>query len=225
VSKKKLIHFQENLTFPHLFQPGYQDLQKNFDLKSKWHAGFFRNQNPIVVELGCGKGEYTVGLAAEYPERNFIGIDLKGARLWRGCKSVEEKKLKNVAFIRTRVDHLEKLFGPHEVDEIWITFPDPQPGKARKRLTSPVFLNKYRKILKEKGIVHLKTDNLDFFSYSREIIVEEEHDLLFATEDLYHSGLKEDSVSIQTFYEKIWLQEEKKIFYMKFRLNFVDKIP
>jgi tRNA (guanine-N7-)-methyltransferase len=219
VSKKKLIHFRENLTFQYLFQPGYHELLINFDQKSKWHDEFFRNQNPIAIELGCGKGEYTVGLAAKYPEKNFIGIDLKGSRLWRGCKSVEEQELKNVAFIRTRADHLEKLFGPHEIAEIWITFPDPQPGKARKRLTSPVFLAKYRNIMKENGIIHLKTDNLDFFNYSLEIIKEEHHQLIFATEDLYHSGLMEDVISIQTYYEKIWLDQEKKICYLKFRLN------
>jgi len=218
VSKKKLIHFQENLAFPHLFQPRYMDLQTHFDLRSKWHDGFFGNQNPIVVELGCGKGEYTVGLAARYPEKNFIGIDLKGARLWRGCKLVEEQKLKNAAFIRTRVDHLEKLFGPHEVSEIWITFPDPQPGKARKRLTSPFFLDKYSKILADTGIIHLKTDEPDFFSYSQEIIRDAKHHLLFATEDLYHSGLNEDVNSIQTYYEKMWLEAGKQICYMKFRL-------
>lgn len=219
MSKKKLIHFQENLTFTHLFQPGYKDLETDFYLRSKWHDEFFRNQNPVVLELGCGKGEYTVGLAAEYPEKNFIGIDFKGARLWRGCKSVEEQKLKNAAFIRTRVDHLEKLFGPREVDEIWITFPDPQPGKARKRLTSPFFLDKYSKILKDEGVIHLKTDNPEFFTYSQEIIGEENHHLLFATGDLYHSGLKEDACSIQTYYEKIWLEEQKKICYLKFRLK------
>jgi tRNA (guanine-N7-)-methyltransferase len=219
VSKKKLIHFQENLTFPYLFQPGYNDLQQNFEQRSKWHDEFFGNQNPIVIELGCGKGEYTIGLAAKYPEKNFIGIDLKGARLWRGCKSVEEQKLKNAAFIRTRVDNLEKLFGPHEVDEIWITFPDPQPGKAKKRLTSPFFLDKYRKILTNAGIIHLKTDDPDFFSYTQEIINEQKHHLLLVTEDLYHSGLNEDANSIQTYYEKIWLEEEKKICYMKFRLK------
>jgi tRNA (guanine-N7-)-methyltransferase len=222
VSKKKLIHFQENLYFQHLFQPGYHDLLKNLELRSLWHREFFRNNNPIVVELGCGKGEYTVGLAAEYPGRNFIGIDLKGSRLWRGCKSVEEQQLKNVAFIRTRVDHIEKLFGPKEVDEIWITFPDPQPGKERKRLTSPFFLEKYRQILTENGIIHLKTDNYDFFCYSREVIEEKKHHILFATEDLYMSGLKEDAVSIQTYYEKIWLQKGKKICYLKFRLNKSD---
>jgi tRNA (guanine-N7-)-methyltransferase len=194
------------------------DLQSHFDLRSKWHDAFFGNQNPVVVELGCGKGEYTVGLAARYPEKNFIGIDLKGARLWRGCKSVEEQQLKNAAFIRTRVDHLEKLFGPAEVSEIWITFPDPQPGKPRKRLTSPFFLDKYSKILTDTGIIHLKTDDPDFFSYSREMINEEKYHLLFATEDLYNTGLIEDVNSIQTYYEKIWLEAGKKICYMKFSL-------
>jgi tRNA (guanine-N7-)-methyltransferase len=224
VSKKKLIHFQENLTFPHLFQPGYNLLQTNFELRSRWNDEFFRNHNPVVVELGCGKGEYTIGLAAKYPEKNFIGIDLKGARLWRGCKSVDEQKLNNVAFIRTRVDHLEKLFGPGEVNEIWITFPDPQPGKARKRLTSPFFLGKYRRILHEDGVIHLKTDNPDFFSYAQEIIREEKHHLLFATEDVYNSGLIEDVSSIQTYYEKIWLEKGKKICYMKFRLELLNKV-
>ena len=219
MSKKKLVHFRENLSFPHLFQPRYNDLLVHFDLRSKWHDDFFGNKNPIVVELGCGKGEYTVGLAARYPEKNFIGIDLKGARLWRGCKSVEEQKLKNAAFIRTRVDHLEKLFGPQEVAEIWITFPDPQPGKPRKRLTSPFFLWKYSKILTDNGIIHLKTDDPDFFSYSREIIREEKHKLLFETDDLYHTGSSEDAGSIQTYYEKIWLEAGKKICYMKFRLK------
>lgn len=217
--KKKLIHFQENLTFPHLFQPDYQDLQNNFYLRSTWHEEFFINKNPIVVELGCGKGEYTIGLATKYPEKNFIGIDLKGARLWRGCKWVAEQKLKNVAFIRTRIDHLEKLFGIQEVAEIWITFPDPQPGKERKRLTSPVFLSKYKNILTDDGIIHLKTDDPVFFSYSLGIIKEYKYHLLYVTDDLYHSGLQEDMVSIQTYYEKIWLEEGKKIFYLRFRLN------
>jgi len=219
VPKKKLIHFQENLTFQHLFQPIHQDLQNDFYLKSKWHEKFFENKNPIVVELGCGKGEYTVGLAAKYPEKNFIGIDLKGARLWRGCKLVALQKLKNVAFIRTRIDHLEKLFGIQEVAEIWITFPDPQPGKERKRLTSPVFLSKYKNILADDGIIHLKTDNQVFFSYSLGIIKEYKYDLLYVTDDLYHSGLQEDVVSIQTYYEKIWLEEGKKICYLRFRLS------
>jgi tRNA (guanine-N7-)-methyltransferase len=222
VSKKKLIHFQENLIFPHLFQLSYKDLQSDFKLKSGWKKGFFMNQNPVIVELGCGKGEYTVGLAVQHPDKNYIGIDLKGARLWRGCKSVEELNLKNAGFIRTRVDNLEKLFGTLEVDEIWITFPDPQPGKERKRLTSPFFLDKYKKVLKEEGIIHLKTDDPDFFSYTLETLKEGNHHILFTTEDLYHSGLKEDVTQIQTYYEKIWLEKEKKICYLKFKLNRFD---
>ena len=219
MAKKKLIHFQENLTFPHLFQPGYKEVQSGFHLRSKWDHAFFKNQNPVVIELGCGKGEYTVGLAAKYPKKNFIGIDFKGSRLWRGCKTVSEQGLKNVAFVRTRVDYLENLFGPREISEIWITFPDPQPGKERKRLTAPLFLNKYKTILTNDGIIHLKTDNQFFFDYSLEIVNEFKHHLLFATEDLYHSGLQEDVIQIQTYYEDIWLKEGKKILYMKFSLN------
>ena len=219
MAKKKLIHFQENLTFPHLFQPGYKEVQSGFHLRSKWDHAFFKNQNPVVIELGCGKGEYTVGLAAKYPKKNFIGIDFKGSRLWRGCKTVSEQGLKNVAFVRTRVDYLENLFGPWEISEIWITFPDPQPGKERKRLTAPLFLNKYKTILTKDGIIHLKTDNQFFFDYSLEIVNEFKHHLLFVTEDLYHSGLQEDVIQIQTYYENIWLKEGKKILYMKFSLN------
>ena len=219
MAKKKLIHFQENLTFPHLFQPGYRDIQSGFHLRSRWNQDFFRNSYPVVVELGCGKGEYTVGLAATYPEKNFIGIDIKGARLWRGCKSVQELGLKNAAFVRTRVDFLEILFGPGEISEIWITFPDPQPGKEKKRLTSPLFLSKYNNILAKDGIIHLKTDNSFYFNYSQEIIKDYRHHLLFSTDDLYHSGVQDEVVQIQTYYEKIWLNDGKKIFYLKFRLN------
>ena len=219
MAKKKLIHFQENLTFPHLFQPHYHEIQSGFHLKSNWNDKFFMNQNPIIVELGCGKGEYTVGLAERHPEKNFIGIDIKGARLWRGCKSVDELGLKNTAFVRTRVDFLTKLFGPHEISEIWITFPDPQPGKERKRLTAPVFLNIYKMILIKDGIIHLKTDNQFFFDYTFQVINEWEHRLLYITHDLYNSGSNEDAEKIQTYYENIWLKEGKSIYYLKFSLN------
>ena len=158
-------------------------------------------------------------MAVKYPEKNFIGIDLKGARLWRGCKSVEEQKLSNVAFLRTRVDMLGKLFGPDEVEEIWITFPDPQPGKERKRLTSPVFLSKYKSILKKEGIIHLKTDDRPFYQYTNEVIGAGRHRIIYSTDDLYTAGLQEDASLIQTYYEKMWLEQNKKINYLRFRLK------
>lgn len=218
VPKKKLIHFQENLSFPHLFQFRYHEILPGFHLRGHWNKNFFKNNHPIILELGCGKGEYSVGLAENYPGKNFIGIDLKGARLWRGCKTVQEKGMKNVAFIRSQVDHVEKFFGPGEISEIWITFPDPHPKKERKRLTSPVFIERYRKIMVPGGIIHLKTDNFDFYSYTLDIVKESGLLLLFSTDDLYSSGFSEDVISIQTYYEKMWLEYRKKICYLKFRL-------
>jgi tRNA (guanine-N7-)-methyltransferase len=219
VAKKKLIHFRENLTFPHLFQPRYHEIEEDFRMSSCWGKDFFSNTNPIILELGCGKGEYTIGLAEKYPQKNFIGIDFKGARLWRGAKTVQEKEMKNVAFIRTQVDHVNKFFGPGEISEIWITFPDPQPGKERKRLTAPLFLDRYRILLCPEGILHLKTDDLDFYNYTLEIIGQYHHPLLYSTDDLYHSGCSEDIISIRTFYENMWLEIGKKIYYIKFKLN------
>jgi len=219
VAKKKLIHFQENLTFPHLLQPGYHEIEKGFRLSSCWGKDFFFNTNPIILELGCGKGEYTVGLAEKYPQKNFIGIDFKGARLWRGARNVHEMGMKNVAFIRTQVDHVNKFFGPGEVSEIWITFPDPQLHKERKRLTAPVFLDRYKVLLGPKGILHLKTDDLEFNNYTLKIIGQYRHSLLFSTNDLYHSGFSEDVISIRTYYEMMWLEIGKKICYIKFKLN------
>ncbi len=218
MAKKKLIHFKENLTFPHLFQPKYHELLPDFLMKDKWHSGFFLNDLPIVVELGCGKGEYTVGLARAYPDKNFIGIDMKGARLWRGCKTVAEQQLKNVAFVRTLVDNIERVFAPGEISAIWITFPDPQPKRERKRLTCPDFLAHYRNVLSPDGIIHLKTDDADFFQYTLGVVNDGGHHLLWSTDDLYHSGTMEDVITIQTYYEKIWLEEKKKICYVRFQL-------
>jgi tRNA (guanine-N7-)-methyltransferase len=219
VAKKKLIHFQENLTFPHLFQPVYSELVSGFSLRSGWHEVFFNNDHPIVVELGCGKGEYTVGLAEKYPLKNFVGIDWKGARLWRGSKTVQEQELKNVGFVRAMVDHVEQIFAPSEISEIWITFPDPQVKKERLRLTAPVFLSKYKNILTQEGVIHLKTDDLFFYTYTLDVIREHKHKLLLATDDLYQSGITDDVVSIQTYYETRWLEMGKKICYLKFQLN------
>jgi tRNA (guanine-N7-)-methyltransferase len=219
VPKKKLIHFRENLTFPFLFQPTYLDLREDFILRSKWHSGFFGNSHPIVLEVGCGKGEYTVGLAKNNRERNFIGIDIKGARLWRGCRSVVEESLHNVAFIRTLADHMERLFAPGEISEVWITFPDPQPTKTWRRFTSPWFLGKFRNILVPGGIIHLKTDNLEYYRFTLETLAGEEHTLLHSTEDLYESGITGDITSIRTFYESKWLEQQRKICYLSFQLN------
>jgi tRNA (guanine-N7-)-methyltransferase len=219
VPKKKLIHFQENLTFPHLFQLRYSELQAGFRYRGSWNENFFGNHNPLILELGCGKGEYTVGMARAYPGINFVGIDIKGARLWTGCKTAEVENLRNVAFIRTRVDHVEKFFAGSEVSEIWITFPDPQPGKERKRLTSPNFLERYSRLLPGNGIIHLKTDDRGFYEYSLRVIREGNHRLLWSSDDLYNSGSMGDAVKFQTHYEKIWLGIGKKIFYLKFSLN------
>lgn len=190
-----------------------------FYLRSRWHKNFFMNDHPIVVELGCGKGEYTVGLAERYPGRNFIGIDNKGARLWRGCKSVQEKQLKNAGFIRTLVDHIGSVFIKGEVSEIWITFPDPQKRKENRRLTSPIFLERYRSILTTEGIIHLKTDDREFYEYSLETIQEHQHKLLWSTDDLYQTGLVDDVIHIRTYYETKWLEMGKKICYIRFQLK------
>ncbi|MBN1198459.1 MAG: tRNA (guanosine(46)-N7)-methyltransferase TrmB [Bacteroidales bacterium] len=219
MAKKKLIRFTENISFAHLFQPRYTDLKPAFWLKGRWRADFFKNDHPITLELGCGKGEYTVGLARKQGNRNYIGIDVKGARLWRGCKTVEEETITNVAFIRSRADHVEYLFDTGEVDELWITFPDPQPGKERKRLTAPVFLNRYRRILNPGGIVHLKTDDHQLFYYTKEILKIFPAEILLETEDLYHQYPREPVATIQTYYESIWLEQGKKIAYLRFRFN------
>ncbi len=217
--KKKHARFAENLTFPHLFQVSFEELQKqDFMMKGKWQK-FFGNDNPVILELGCGKGEYIVALSERYPERNFIGIDIKGARMWRGAKTTFENNIKNAAFIRTRIDQIECLFDTGEVDSIWITFPDPQPTKARKRLTSPLFLNRYKKFLKPDSIIHLKTDNADLFNYTLDVIKEEGYELLFHTFDLYNNNLNDDVMLTQTHYEKLFLEQKVPIKYLRFRIK------
>lgn len=219
MSKKKLIHFQENLTFPFLFQFRFHELDKVFHLKGSWGEKFFGNANPIILELGCGKGEYTIGLARSYRGRNFIGMDIKGARLWKGCRSVKEENLGNVAFIRSQIDHLEHYFAMGEVSEIWITFPDPQPGKERKRLTSPRFLEKFKNVMKPGGIIHLKTDDRDFYEYTLKIATEYGHETFVSSNDIYNSGTTGDVTGFQTHYENIWLGIGKKICYLQFSLK------
>lgn len=219
MARRKLEQFAENETFLHMFYKPYNELVDGFNLKSKWNNDFFKNDNPITLELGCGKGEYTVGLAKKYPNRNFIGIDLKGARMWQGASTVQNEGLKNVAFIRTKIDQLLHFFGANEVSEIWLTFSDPQPKHERRRLSSPRFLNLYREILTPNGIIHQKTDNSELFDYTLEVIRFYKFELASLTRNLYASDYKGDATEIQTYYEKIFLKEGIPINYMQFCLN------
>jgi len=210
-------------TFTYLFDD-YILQDKNFDLFGKWHQDYFNNNNPIVIEVGCGRGEYTVGLAERYSQKNFIGIDYKSNRMWKGAKYAIENNLNNVAFVRTRVEFLDKVFAPNEVDEIWITFPDPQIQKSRikKRLTHPKFLELYKKFLKPNGIVHLKTDNTIFFEYTLEVLNNLGIKLLLVSFDLHkeenHPELLEVK-SIQTYYEKLFSEQGHTIKYCKFQMQ------
>jgi tRNA (guanine-N(7)-)-methyltransferase len=220
MGKDKLKRFAENLTFPNMFQQQFKQVQQEgFALRGKWAKDFFKNENPIVLELGCGKGEYTVGLAKMYPDKNFIGIDIKGARMWRGCKSSQEENIPNVAFLRTYVQMIDMYFAPEEVSQIWITFPDPQPKRANKRLTSPYLLSVYSKVIKPKGIIHLKTDSAELYDYTlNEVLLPEGKNILFHTNDLYNSLCQDEAMSIQTFYEQMFLKQNKPITYIKFEI-------
>ena len=221
MGKNKLARFAENETFANLFQLTYEQVTKEgFALKGKWNKEFFKNDNPIVLELGCGKGEYTVGLAKKYPNKNFIGIDIKGARLWKGCKTSNEDKMTNVAFVRTHIQMIESYFAENEVSEIWITFPDPQLKKPNKRLTCERFLSLYKNILKSEGIVHLKTDSQELYEFTKdEVLIPTKREILYNTNDLYNSDFKEDVIEIQTFYEAMYLKIGKPITYLKFKLT------
>jgi tRNA (guanine-N7-)-methyltransferase len=190
-------------------------------LKGQWNELVFQNSNPITLELACGKGEYTLALARQFPARNFIGLDIKGARIWRGAKMALEEKISNVAFLRTYIDHIEDYFTDAEVEEIWITFPDPYPekSKARKRLTSELFLPRYKKILKPGGIIHLKTDDLQLYQFTLEKIEEFKCHILFVSEDLYASPLPDEILAEKTFYEQQHLAKGKSIKYIRFRFQ------
>jgi tRNA (guanine-N7-)-methyltransferase len=221
VKKRKLARFAELETFSNVIQPKQEEyFHDQYLLKGKWSSEYFKNQNPLILELGCGKGEYTIGLAEKYPQINFIGIDIKGDRLWKGGKFSLEKGLKNVAFIRLSIENISFLFSENEVSEIWITFPDPQPNKpkTKKRLTSPAFLERYQKIIKPKGIIHLKTDNAGLFEYTVEVLKDRNHSVLFITRDLHKSELTNDILSIRTYYENIYLKKEIPICYLNFTL-------
>jgi len=216
VGKDKLKRFAEVNTFSNVLQ---LDAGKPF--RGEWATGFFKNNNPVVLELACGKGEYTVNLAVMFPDKNFIGIDYKGNRIWRGAKTALEEGVKNVAFLRIQIETILDYFAPGEVDEIWITFPDPQPqvSREKKRLTSPRFLNKYKQILKPGSYINLKTDNDGFHAYTFEKVSENGLNLHVKTEDLYNSEYVDDLLSIKTYYEKRYLKENKNINYLKFSFD------
>lgn len=220
VGKNKLAKFEEMKAFEHVVQAPFNAIQENdFHLKGKWAQRFFGNNNPLVVELGCGKGEYSVELASKHPETNYLGVDIKGARLWKGAKSALENNIRNVGFVRTNIEIINRFFAPDEVSEIWLTFPDPQMKKASKRLTSTFFLNRYRQFLKPDGIIHLKTDSNFQYSYTRELVRINEFEVLADTDNLYESDIVNDTLRIQTFYEKQWLSRGINIKYIAFRLN------
>ena len=220
--KDKLRKFRENETFENLLQPTTAEVfQKDHPMKGNWGEKMFGNNNPIILELGCGKGEYTIALAEKFPQNNYIGVDIKGARLWKGAKYATEKSLKNVAFLRTRIEFIDSIFAQGEVSEIWLTFSDPQPNKPRKRLSSPLFLERYSHILKEDGIIHLKTDSQLLHEYTLETIESENHILLEANNDIYGTNRAEydDILSVKTFYEKQFLAKGMAITYAKWRLR------
>jgi tRNA (guanine-N7-)-methyltransferase len=244
VGKNKLARWTELGSFTNVIQPETDEISgKDHPIKGSWKEKIFKNNNPVVLELGCGKGEYTTGLAARFPGNNYIGIDIKGARMWRGAKTSHEKKLSNVAFLRTRIEFINSFFAPDEVDEIWITFPDPHPGgrNSNKRLTSARYLNAYRQFLKNNGLVHLKTDNTELFSFTKNLVTHNKLELVFSTDDLYFGdnsfgtlsshfetgqtdpegkGASLDDVfSIRTHYENIFLKVGLKINFLSFRLN------
>jgi tRNA (guanine-N7-)-methyltransferase len=220
VSKGKLEKFAEVEGFSNVIQPPFNEVfQQEHSLKGRWNGDYFKNQNTVTLELGCGKGEYTVGLAKLFPERNFIGIDIKGSRIWKGAKTAIQDGLTNVAFIRTQIDFIESFFKAGEVQEIWITFPDPQLKKFRKRLTSSLFLKRYQKFLQKDGFINLKTDSAELFEYTRELALHNKMKIGFLTDDLYRSGYDDKILSIRTYYESMWLAQGKPIHFIRFQLN------
>lgn len=223
MSKGKLQKFAEMETFKNVFQYPYSVISEvPFTMKGHWREQYFHNDNPIVLELGCGKGEYTVGLARMYPNFNFIGVDIKGARIYTGAKQALEENLPNVAFLRTSIEIIDRFFGQDEVQEIWLTFSDPQMKNVHKRLTSTFFMNRYRHFLINNGIIHLKTDSNFLFTYTTYMVEKNNLPVLLRTEDLYHTDGLDDRtreiLGIHTYYENQWIERGLSIKYMKFEL-------
>ena len=207
--------------FSNVFQPTFEELKSGFSIKGKWKSAVFKNDNPLVVELGCGKGEYSLGLSRKYPDKNFLGVDVKGARMWKGASDANNEGIPNVAFLRTRIEFIEYCFAKSEIDEIWITFPDPQIKKkrAKNRLTHPVFLKRYSNILQDNGLIHLKTDSQFLHGYTLGIIEGHQHHLEDAEHDIYNAVLKRENMEIKTHYEKLFLAKNMPISYLRFRLQ------
>lgn len=225
MGKNKLRKWAEMEDYAHVIQPRFEDVfKKDHELKGKWRENFFASDNPIILELGCGKGEYTTAMAGKYPDKNFLGIDIKGARIWKGAKTAGRLALGNVGFLRTRIELIESFFAKEEVDEIWITFPDPQLKKRRnkKRLTGARFINHYRSFLKRDGLIHLKTDSRELYDYTLELIRENGIQLISNTGNLYAQKNIDDVLSIRTHYEQIFLDAGKDITYICFRPD-IDK--
>lgn len=219
MGKNKLKKFAEMETLDCVFQFPFATIKENeCPMRGHWHAKYFHNDNPIVLELGCGKGEYAVGLGKRFPNKNYIGVDIKGARMWTGAKQVTQEGLTNVAFLRTSIEFIDRLFAPGEVSEIWITFPDPQMKNENKRLTGTRFLNNYRKILTDGGLVHLKTDSPFLYTYTDALVQLNQLPQEVNTSDLYSSGLANDILEIKTHYERQWLERGLTIKYLQFHL-------
>lgn len=219
MGKGKLEKFADMANYPHVFEYPYSVADNvPFEMKGQWNKAFFKNDNPIVLELGCGRGEYTVGLGKRFKDKNFIGIDIKGARMWTGATEALKDEMTNVAFLRTNIEIIDRFFAAGEISEIWLTFSDPQMKKATKRLTSTYFMNRYRNFLKADGLIHVKTDSQFMYTYTKCMLEENKIPVEFITEDLYHSGLADDILSIKTYYEQQWLDRGLDIKYIKFRL-------
>lgn len=205
--------------YPHVFQYPYSIAENiPFDMKGKWNERFFKNDNPIVLELGCGRGEYSVGLARMFPDKNYVAVDIKGSRMWTGATQSLEEGLSNVAFLRTNIEIIDRFFDRNEVAEIWLTFPDPQMKRATKRLTSTYFMDRYQRFLVDKGIVHLKTDSNFMYTYTKYMVEKNNLTVMSDTEDLYHSGTEDRILNIKTYYEQQWLDRGLNIRYLKFAL-------
>ncbi|PIE50436.1 MAG: tRNA (guanosine(46)-N7)-methyltransferase TrmB [Flavobacteriales bacterium] len=225
MGKNKLARFKENEILPNVFQPTREEALQNFYLKGKWRKEVFKNNNPLILELGCGKGEYALGLAKAFPDKNFIGIDIKGARFWFGAKEANVNNIKNICFLRTQIELIDYFFEESEVDEIWITFPDPQIKyrRTKHRLTHPDFLAKYQKIIKKDGVVHLKTDSEFLHGYTLGLLQGAGHEIITAHHDIYGAPEYEPNTpflrEIKTYYEGLFSAKGKTITYIKFKIK------